>query len=164
MGNRDPQATTQLILDALDRTGQRGILTSGWGGMGELELPKNVYMLKSVPHSWLFPQMAAVIHHGGAGTTAAGLRAGIPSVIVPFFGDQPFWGHRVAQLGVGTDPLPKKQLTVESLAKRITETVTDQRMRDRAAELGRKIQAEQGVANAVALIQKSIHNRKSAVK
>ncbi len=152
MGNRNPEQTTQLMLEALSLSGQRGVLASGWGGLSQSDLPDTVHMLKSVPHSWLFPQMAAVVHHGGAGTTAAGLRAGVPSIITPFFGDQPFWGKRVADLGVGPAPIPKKRLTAEKLAQAITEAVNDTRMRQRAAELGSKIRAEDGVGQAAALI------------
>jgi UDP:flavonoid glycosyltransferase YjiC (YdhE family) len=93
------------------------------------------------------------VHHGGAGTTAAGLRAGVPSIIIPFFGDQPFWGRRVAELGVGPEPIPRKQLTVERLAQAIQASLTDQTMRQRAANLGAKIRAEDGIANVVAVIQ-----------
>ncbi|MBC8171460.1 MAG: glycosyltransferase family 1 protein, partial [Anaerolineae bacterium] len=125
MGNRKPEDTTRLMLEALALSGQRGVLASGWGGMSQATLPDTVYMLKAVPHSWLFPQMAAVVHHGGAGTTAAGLQAGVPSIIVPFFGDQPFWGQRVAALGVGTAPIPRKNLTAEKLAQAITAAVGD---------------------------------------
>ena len=93
-------------------------------------------MVDAVPFSWLFPRVAAVVHHGGAGTTSAGLRAGVPSVVVPFFGDQPFWGQRVADLGVGPEPIPRKKLTAERLAQAIQIAVTDQAMRRRAADSG----------------------------
>jgi sterol 3beta-glucosyltransferase len=156
MGNRSPEATTQLALKALALSGQRGVLASGWGGLSSADLPKTVHMIKSIPHSWLFPQMAAVVHHGGAGTTAAGLRAGIPSIIVPFFGDQPFWGQRVAQLGVGPTPIPKKRLTAEKLAEAITQTVANTTMRQRAADLGAKIRSEDGLAPVVTIIQQAI--------
>ena len=96
---------------------------------------------------------AAVVHHGGAGTTAAGLRAGVPSIIVPFFADQPFWGARVAELGVGPKPIPRKNLTVEQLSQAIQMAVTNNAMRQRAANLGAKIRAEDGVARAVEIIQ-----------
>jgi UDP:flavonoid glycosyltransferase YjiC (YdhE family) len=109
-------------------------------------------MVDSVPFAWLFPRMAAVVHHGGAGTTAAGLRAGVPSIVVPFFGDQPYWGRRVAELGVGPAPIPRKRLTVEVLAGAIDRAVTDPVLRRRAAELGTKIRAEDGVARAVAVV------------
>ena len=155
MGNRNPEKTTKLALRALELSGQRGVLASGWSGMSQTNLPHTVYMLKSIPHSWLFPQMAAVVHHGGAGTTAAGLRAGVPSIITPFFGDQPFWGQRVAKLGVGPTPIPKKRLTAEKLAEAITQAVTDNAMRQRAAELGEKIRTENGITQAAAFIQQN---------
>jgi sterol 3beta-glucosyltransferase len=101
------------------------------------------------------------VHHGGAGTTAFGLRAGIPSIVVPFFADQPFWGHLVAKLGVGPKPIPRKKLTTERLAKAIDIAISDQTMRQRAVNLGSKIQAEDGVQRAVKVIQK-IQERTSA--
>jgi sterol 3beta-glucosyltransferase len=153
MGSRNPLETADLVLAALDRTGQRGILVSGWGGLSQEHLPDTVHMVESVPHSWLFPHVTAVVHHGGAGTTAAGLRAGVPSIVVPFFGDQLFWGQRVETLGVGTAPIPRKQLTVEKLAQAIDRAVTDRVMRQRAANLGAKIQTEDGIANAVRVIE-----------
>ncbi len=153
MSIRDPEATADLVLQAIDRTQQRAILQSGWGGLSKADLPNHVLMVNSVPHAWLFPRMAAVVHHGGAGTTAAGLRAGVPSIVIPFFGDQSFWGQRVADLGVGTTPIPRKQLTVENLAQAIDRAVTDPIMRQRAAELGAKIQAEDGIASVVAIVR-----------
>jgi sterol 3beta-glucosyltransferase len=153
MSSREPEKTATIVLDALRGIGQRAVLLSGWGGLRASDLPESVFMINSVPHAWLFPRMAAVVHHGGAGTTAAGLRGGIPSVVVPFFGDQPFWGRRVAELGVGPEPLPRKKLTIGRLAQAIQEAVTDQEMRQRAAELGQKIRAEDGVARAVEIVQ-----------
>lgn len=152
MGDRNPEQTTRLVLDAVARTGQRAVLASGWGGLRQTEMPSTVHMLKSVPHSWLFPQMSAVVHHGGAGTTAAGVRAGVPSIITPFFGDQPFWGKRLADLGVGPAPIAKKALTAERLAQAITQAVSDPEMRQRAAALGAKVRAEDGANQAAKLI------------
>jgi sterol 3beta-glucosyltransferase len=152
MGSRKPEETADLVLSAIARTGQRAILLSGWGGLSKADLPDTVFMVESIPHSWLFSQVAAVVHHGGAGTTAAGLRAGVPSIVIPFFGDQLFWGQRVAALGVGPDPIPRKQLTVERLTQVIRQAVTNRAMIKRAAELGAKIQAEDGIANAVAIV------------
>ena len=153
MSNRKPEATTALIVQALAQTGQRGIIQSGWSGLKTANLPDSVYMLDSCPFSWLFPRVTAVVHYGGAGTTSAGLRAGVPSVVIPFFGDQPYWGQRVLELGVGPQPIPRRKLTVERLAIAIQQATTDQTMRQRSADLGAKIRAEDGVARAVAVVQ-----------
>jgi len=153
MSNRKPEETADLVLQALARTGQRAIILSGWSGLHKADVPDSVFMLDSIPFSWLFPRVAAIVHHGGAETTAAALRAGVPSIVVPFFGDQPFWGRRVAELGVGPEPIPRKKLTAERLAQAIQEALTDQTMRRRAADLGAKIQAEDGVARAAAVVQ-----------
>jgi len=154
MSSRKPEETTKLVLEALAKTRQRGVILSGWGGMHLEALPPYVYKLESIPFSWLFPRMAAVIHHGGAGTTAVGLRAGIPSIVIPFFADQPFWGQRVANLGVGPEPISIRKLSVDLLSQAIHTAVYDQDMRQRAVELGAKIQTEDGIANAVAVIEK----------
>jgi UDP:flavonoid glycosyltransferase YjiC (YdhE family) len=153
MTTRKPEETTDLVIKALHQTNQRAILVSGWGGLQKTDLPDSVFMIDSIPHAWLFPRVAAVVHHGGAGTTAAGLRAGVPSIVIPFFADQPYWGGRVADLGVGPTPIPRKKLTVERLAQAIQIAVTDEAMRQRAVDLGLRIQAEDGVARAVEIIQ-----------
>ncbi len=153
MVNRKPEETADLALQALVRTGQRGVLSSGWGGLKTEDLPETVFIIGSLPHSWLFPQMAAVVHHGGVGTTAAGLRAGIPAIVTPYFGDQPFWGQRVYELGVGPKPIPRQRLTVDRLAESIRRAVSDTAMRKRAACLGECIRAENGIAQAVAVIE-----------
>ncbi len=154
MSNRNPEDTANLVLKALEQKGYRGIVFSGWGGLQKADLPDTVLMVDSTPHTWLFPRMAAVVHHGGAGTTAAGLRAGVPSIVVPFHGDQPFWGRRVAELGVGPSPIRRSKLTAKKLAQALEIAENDQAMRRRAADLGAKIRAEDGVANAVALIER----------
>ncbi len=154
MSNRKPEEITQMVLQALAQTKQRAIVASGWGGLSRQQLPDNVFMIDAIPHAWLFPRMAAVVHHGGAGTTAAGLRAGVPSILVPFFADQPFWGQRVAALGVGPQPIPRQKLTADRLAQAIHIAMTDSIMQQRAAELGKKIRAEDGMARAVEIIQK----------
>jgi sterol 3beta-glucosyltransferase len=153
MGSRNPEQTADLVLQAIARTGQRAILQSGWGGLSKTELPDNVFVVDAVPHSWLFSRVAAVVHHGGAGTTAAGLRAGVPNIVIPFFGDQPFWGRRVAELGVGPAPIPRKQLTAERLTTAIHQAVTDRTMQKCAADLGAKIRAEDGIPNVVAIVR-----------
>lgn len=152
MTNRDPAQVAEIVLGALKKSGQRGILLTGWGGIAQTDLPDSVFKLESIPHDWLFPQMAAVVHHGGAGTTAAGLRAGVPSIVVPFFADQPFWGKQLAHLGVGTKPIPRKELSMTTLAAAIQTTVDDKTMQKRAATLGETIYAEDGVKQAVQII------------
>jgi sterol 3beta-glucosyltransferase len=153
MSTHDPEATTRLVLQALTQSNQRGIILEGWGGMHSSDLPASVLMVNSVPFSWLFPQMAAVVHHGGAGTTSAGLRAGVPSIVTPFFGDQPFWGQRVFELGAGPATIPLRKLTSDRLAHAINTAVNDQVMRQCAADLGSKIRAEDGIAAAVGVLQ-----------
>lgn len=153
MTQRKPEETADLILRAVAQTQQRAVILSGWDGFRKQELPDTVFVVDSVPHDWLFAQVAAVVHHGGAGTTAAGLRAGIPSIVVPFFGDQPFWGYQVKALGVGPAPIPRAKLSTERLAQAIHQAVHDQPLRQRAADLGAKIRGEDGVAEAVAIVR-----------
>lgn len=140
----DPNAMTELIFEAVRKTGQRVLLSKGWGGMGadELRIPDGVFMLGNVPHDWLFKRVSCVVHHGGAGTTAAGITAGRPTLVVPFFGDQPFWGAMVARSGAGPDPIPYKQLTADKLADAINFCLKPESLR--AKELASKIAAERG--------------------
>jgi UDP:flavonoid glycosyltransferase YjiC (YdhE family) len=152
MGSNEPEEMTRTVVGALRRSRQRGILLTGWGGLRAGDLPGNVFEAGDVPYAWLFPQAAAVVHHGSAGTSAECLRAGVPSVTVPFFADQPFWAQRVWTLGAGTRPIPRKMLSVERLAEAITTAVSDGDMQRRAAGLGRRIRAEDGVRRAVDLI------------
>jgi len=149
MSHRDPEATMRLVLEALRMTGQRAIVLSGWGCMRGSGLPGNVFVADSAPHAWLFPRVAAVVHHGGAGTTAAGIRAGLPSIVIPFHGDQPFWARRVAELGVGPAPIPRRRLSARGLARALEEAMTDNDMRRRAAALGARVRAEDGVGRTV---------------
>lgn len=153
MSSRKPEETAHLIIQALVQTGQRAVLLSGWNGLKAENLPNSVFVADSIPHDWLFERVAAVVHHGGAGTTSAGLRAGLPSVVIPFFADQPFWGQRVAGLGVGPQPIPRQQLTAERLAQAIQQAVTDVTMRQRAVDLGTKIRAEDGIGRVIAIVQ-----------
>ena len=153
MANRNPRQTTKLVLESLERSGQRGVLATGWGGFDGVDLPANMFVLESVPHTWLFPRVSAVVHHGGSGTTGAGLRAGVPSVLVPHFGDQPFWSHRVTELGVGPRPILRRQLTARRLAAAITSAITDTNMKVRAAAVGERIRSENGVGRAIEIIE-----------
>ncbi len=149
MADCDARQVTTVALEALDKAGVRGILLGGWAGLGDGEkLPKTVLKLDEAPHDWLLPQAAAIVHHGGAGTTAAALRAGIPSVVVPFFGDQAFWGQRVQALGVGPAPVKRSRLTTDHLAAALRAALSPEK-RDCAAAVGEKIRAEDGVEEAV---------------
>ncbi|KAF2203330.1 UDP-Glycosyltransferase/glycogen phosphorylase [Delitschia confertaspora ATCC 74209] len=141
----DPNAMTQLIFDAVRKTGRRALVSKGWGGLGadELGVPQGVFMLGNVPHDWLFRQVSCVVHHGGAGTTAAGIATGKPTVVVPFFGDQAFWGAMTAKAGAGPPPIPYKDLTSDKLAEAIQEALKPESL-ERARELSQKISQEQG--------------------
>jgi sterol 3beta-glucosyltransferase len=153
MHNRDAGHVTEIALQALERTGQRGILLTGWEGMVKVPVSDRLYSVAEAPHAWLFPQTAGVVHHGGAGATAAGLRAGVPSLIVPFMCDQPFWGRRIRALGVGPKPIPRRQLSIEKLAEGIRLMVTDEVMRRRAADMGARIRAEDGIGRAAEFLE-----------
>lgn len=124
MNGKVTRKLTAQAIEAVRMSGQRAVLVGGWASAHDLELPDSVFMIESVPHKWLFPQMAAVVHHGGAGTTAAALLAGVPSIIVPFFGDQPYWGKRVADLGVGPKPILRSKLTAKGLAEAINQAIS----------------------------------------
>ncbi|PWW80207.1 Glycosyltransferase Family 1 protein [Tuber magnatum] len=141
----DPNGLTNMIFAAVRKTGVRALVSKGWGGLGgdQLDLPPGVMMLGNCPHDWLFPRCSAVVHHGGAGTTAAGVRCGKPTVIVPFFGDQPFWGGMVARAGAGPEPTPFKHLTADILADSVSMAISSQ-TRERAEELGARIRDEMG--------------------
>jgi UDP:flavonoid glycosyltransferase YjiC (YdhE family) len=149
MTNRDPTEIARIVGRALALTGQRAVVLKGWGGLRPDELPREIFAVDWVPFDWLFPRVAAAVHHGGAGTTAASLRAGLPTITVPFFLDQFFWGRRVFELGVGPQPIPRKRLEADALAAALRLATTDPAMRCRAAALGERIRAENGIARAV---------------
>ncbi|XP_049412149.1 sterol 3-beta-glucosyltransferase UGT80A2-like isoform X2 [Solanum stenotomum] len=158
---QDPQGMTNTIVKALEVTNQRGIINKGWGGLGTLAEPKDfVYLLDNVPHDWLFLQCAAVVHHGGAGTTAAGLKAACPTTIVPFFGDQPFWGERVHARGVGPLPIEADQFTLDRLVHAIRFMLNPE-VKERAIELAKAMENEDGVTGAVKAFFKQLSRTKS---
>jgi UDP:flavonoid glycosyltransferase YjiC (YdhE family) len=144
---RQPRALADLVLSAVRRAGKRAVLLTGWGGLTVADSGDDVLVVDEVPHSWLFPQMAAVVHHGGAGTTGTGLQSGTPSIVVPSFADQFFWGERVEALGAGVN-LPRRKLSVRGLAGAIGATGRPD-LQARAAELGTKLAGENGVKRAV---------------
>lgn len=141
----DPNAMTRMIFDAIHLSGVRALVSKGWGGLGadDVGLPEGVYMLGNVPHDWLFERVSCVIHHGGAGTTAAGIKAGKPTFVVPFFGDQPFWGAMIARAKAGPEPIRYKDLTAEKLAEALRFCLQPG-TQEQAKDLGQKIRQEHG--------------------
>jgi sterol 3beta-glucosyltransferase len=152
MINREAQRVTDAVLDALAHTGNRAIFLTGWGGWKPENPPEQTLFLDSAPHDWLFARCKAIVHHGGAGTTAAGLRSGVPNIVVPHAADQPFWGKRVAAIHAGPQPIPVKKLSAANLAMALAEVESDA-ICEGAAEVGRLIRAEDGVGATAALIE-----------
>jgi sterol 3beta-glucosyltransferase len=155
----DPEALARLVAAAVRTAGLRGILLVGWSGLRPPALPPHLLCLDQAPHEWLYPRMAGIVHHGGAGTTAAALRAGVPSLAVPFGADQPFWGRRIAELGAGLPPLGRRRIDAGRLAERLERLVSDPRIRAGAARLGELMRREDGVGAAVKLIESYGRNR-----
>ncbi|MCC7250437.1 glycosyltransferase [Hyphomicrobium sp.] len=148
----DPQHMASMIIDALARCGKRGLLASGGGALEADRLPPHVHLIDHAPHDALLPLVAATIHHGGAGTVAASLRAGKPMTICPFLGDQPFWARRMNELGVAPPPLDRKTMTADSIAFAI-KAMSDADMRARANALGERVRQEDGVGMAVRFLE-----------
>jgi sterol 3beta-glucosyltransferase len=152
MVNREADRIHLAVREALSLTHQRGVFLSGWGGYRDDHGDSNILYLDSVPHGWLFPRCKFILHHGGAGTTAAGLRSGRPNIVVPHTADQPFWGRRVAAIGAGPRPIPVKHLTPQRLLSAFAE-VEDEALQARAQETGRLIRMEDGVGQAVRILE-----------
>ncbi len=156
MSSRHPERLTRLVLEALERSQQRGVLLTGWGAVCQRQQSAYVYAVESVPHDWLFPQVAAVVQHGGAGTIGASLRAGIPPITVSFLPEQAFWGEQAFRLGVSPRSMRYRDLTVQRLTQAIEQAVHDAAMRRRAAQIGQQIHAEQGVSRAIEMFEQAI--------
>lgn len=154
--NENSEKLIEIIIESILLTDQRAVVSSGWRNMGKKEMPSSIYMIDDVPHSWLFPRTCAVSHHGGAGTTAAGVLSGVPSIIVPFGGDQLFWGNRVHDLGLGTKPILASQLTVKNFSEAIMLATNNQRMSETAKVYSNKLQSENGVEKAANIIDEYI--------
>ncbi|OAT69859.1 sterol 3-beta-glucosyltransferase [Mycobacteroides immunogenum] len=143
---------SELTRKALQKAGVRGIVQSGWAGIDVAS--DTILSVDEVPHSWLFPQLAAVVHHCGAGTTAAGLRAGVPAIAAPGLGDQPFWARRLRDLGLCAAVVPQRVLTVERLANAIRAAVTDHELKDRTRRLAGILAAEDGAAHVASTVDR----------
>ncbi len=154
MPDPDPAALAALLLDAVRAAGLRAVVLSGWSGLRPPDSTGQVLVVDEVPHAWLFPRVQAVLHHGGAGTTAAGLRAGAPTVVVPFFADQFFWGRRVAALGAGPAPIPRERLTTARVAAALRTATTDPGLRAGARAVAGRLAGEDGTARAVAVLER----------
>lgn len=137
-----------MVAEAVRQAGARAVIATGWGGLSGLESDSNAFVIERAPHRWLLPRVAAVVHHGGAGTTAAGLLAARPTIVCPFQGDQHFWGAAVHRAGVGPEPLPAKKLTPEGLASVIRTVIEDSGVRNSAEDLAKRIMKEDGTGRA----------------
>lgn len=159
MTGRKNKELTQQILQGLASTGTRALLLTGWGALTQDQLqgpwdPNQVFFLENAPHDWLFPKMKAVVHHGGAGTTSSGFRAGTPQWVIPHFADQFFWGERVHSLGCGPKPVSRKKVCVSDWVKNLKDLVENPNYRVNAHQLAEQIQSEDGVGRAVEIIER----------
>ena len=151
MVNKDGEKIDAIIRESLNQTNNRGIILSGWGSTHR-ETTRDLLYLESAPHDWLLPKCKMIVHHGGAGTTSAALRAGIPQIVVPFMADQPFWGSRVNALGLAPKPIPVDQLSVERMVSAMVEAGSKAHL-ERAQATGQRIRDEDGVGEAVRLVE-----------
>lgn len=163
MAQQRPERVTEVIVDALERSNQRGILAGGWGWSEQFRLPDTILQVEDVPHHWLFPQMAALVHHGGAGTTAAALQSGIPSIVIPFGGDQPHWGRILLERGLSPAVLPINDLAAGPLAKAVNHAANDRRLRSKASSMGALIRQEDGISTAVQIVERSLNDKSRPV-
>jgi sterol 3beta-glucosyltransferase len=159
MAGTDPRQTGSIVAEAITRAGVRAVVVSGWGVIHLDDLSERVLLLDQVPHDWLFPRTAAIVHHGGSGTTGAALAAGRPQVICPFVADQPFWAGRAHAVGVAPPPQPHRRLTAAGLTGAIQQALTDEQMAARAEQLGSRIRAENGVHTAVRVLETLVRSR-----
>lgn len=151
-----PNQIREMLLEALSRTNQRGILITGWSGMDKSPPSSHVLSVDAIPHAWLFPRTCGVIHHGGAGTTAAVLKAGKPMIICPFSADQPFWARRMKELGVATPPLKEKEMSVETFVQRIEDVTTHPGLRRTAERIANELNHEKGLEDTADFIEEKI--------
>jgi UDP:flavonoid glycosyltransferase YjiC (YdhE family) len=152
----DPRETTDVMVQALRRAGHRGILLRPPEAIGSASLGDDIFAISAVSHAWLFRRCSAVVHHSAAGTTAAGLRAGVPTVPVPDNTDQFSWARRIHELGVASAPIRRRKLSPAQLGEAIRLVTTDEAIRARSAALGETIRAEDGVGRAVAHFERSV--------
>lgn len=151
----NPEELTKKIFGAVKRAGVRALVSQGWGGLGGGDVPDNIFLLGNCPHDWLFQYVSCVVHHGGAGTSAIGIAMGKPTIVVPFFGDQPFWGAMIHRAGAGPEPVPYKTLTEEKLAESIKRALQPD-IQAAVMKMSAKIAGENGAEDAAASFSHSI--------
>jgi sterol 3beta-glucosyltransferase len=152
MLNRDAIKHDRIVREALRQTNNRGIILKAWSDV-KYSSSNEILYLEAVPHQWLLPRCKMIVHHGGAGTTSAGLRAGIPNILIPHTADQPFWGSRVHAIGAGPKPIPINELSVPKLTRAINES-SGNMMHKYAQAIATKLRSEDGVSHAVSWIEK----------
>ncbi len=142
------------ILEAVRHVGARAVVATGWGGIDLTETSDKIFVVRDIPHEWLLPRTAAVVHHGGAGTTAAGLRAGRPTLICPVLGDQGFWAERISHLGAGPRPIAIRRLTTATLTERLHQLLTEPHYPTAANSIGEAIRSEDGTGQALRTLER----------
>jgi UDP:flavonoid glycosyltransferase YjiC (YdhE family) len=157
MSHTDPESVTALLIETIRMVGRRAIIQEGWSGLAKCAMPRGVLATGFAPHTWLFPHAACVVHHGGAGTSAAAFRAGVPAVFVPHAADQPLWGQLAHELGLTVEPIHILDLTAEALASAISEILTKPRYKEANVKLSEGVKADQGVRRARELIEQLVY-------
>jgi sterol 3beta-glucosyltransferase len=152
---RDPRAFTEKVTEAVLRTGKSAILLTGWGGLRQTDLPANILIQNAIPYDWIVPRLSGFLHHGGCGSMAMCLRHGIPSMAIPFGFDQMLWGKRIAELGLGPAPMDPNRIDVDILSESLVRMTEDPEIRANAQAMSVKIRKEDGVANAVRVIERA---------
>jgi len=161
MPDPDPAGLSRMLIDAVERLGVRALISSGWAELSHHEGHGRIRLLGPEPHALLFPRCAAVVHHGGAGTTTAALRAGRPQLIVPFAVDQPDWGHRVARAGIGPRPIPRRKLTTDKLVAALERCLHDDAMKARAAKMASGLGGRRGNEAVAARLEQIVAKAQS---
>ncbi len=157
-GGDETLGIAALFVNAIRASGVRACI-QGWDhAMGKMDLPPSILPTGAVPHSWLLPRAAGLVHHGGFGTTAAGIRAGIPQLVIPHMVDQFYWGKRVGELDIGLPMIVYTKLEVDGLAAALGSLTQDDVLRKAASNLGEQVRSENGVEQAVRLIEHSMQN------
>jgi len=158
MVHQDLIKSGKIILQALERSSQRAVVAKGCGEFTfNARLAKEIFPVDDIPFSWLFPQMKGVVHHGGAGTTAFGLRAGVPELVIPHMQEQPYWAQRLHHMGVSPKPIPVTRLTAEKLGQALVDISQDQKIIDKARHIGEQIRNEQGLSSTIRFIESYFH-------